>query len=696
LVSLLGGCATEVLPEQADPGAGEPRSPAAETTAAHDVPPGNWSAAAAPSEGRPFHTRGPTTPAQVQEKPPGFVSFARIINGPQITAINYGPSVTPALASNESEFYSDLVLGGRYLDLLNEYAVGTENGAAHFSGVVTINPQNGGPVLQDQDIQNELSRDIDNGWVPRPGGGNIYVVQLPPGMNILDQNGNLQCAYHYHYNYQTGFLSYTDVAYAVISDWSVCFGSGGPYNPNGPFSASPTQLGLVNDMTVVISHEIIEAMTDPDVDGTNSFLCNGFTDIEIGDCCQQNINIGSWLQQWTTFQGTNHAWFVERPWSQRNGNCGQEVPPAPNTPSSMQSSTAAVARTPSNLDLFRTVPYCSRVGGCRSELYNDWWGGSSWGITGVTTGLPYSEPANAVVAATARTANNLDAFYFDRNGVLATAYWSAGASWGAFEIAPSFYTGAPAGALVTAVARTGNALDAFHVDHNGNLAQYTWTNTTGWRTRTIVLPYYTYAKDGQSIAAVARTANNIDLFFVGGDHNVWTTFTYDAQDGPAAIWSTLQVTSSPLAAPNGPIAAAARTWANLDVYWSEYSNGLPMTSAWSDGVGWATFQAYNPSAPPIEAAGSGYLSMVTRTPYNLDAYYISQYGDLVTSSWTNGSAWTAGLVPGITSPVVPASGFLGAATRAPGNLDIFHQRNGTSYNDWWFTGRANYGVTQLP
>jgi hypothetical protein len=261
----------------------------------------------------------------VKENPPGFTSFARIVNGPTISAINYGPNVNASLVSHESEFYNDLVLGGGYLDLLNEYGVGTENGLAQFGGVANINPQNGGPILQDQDIQNELTRDIDSNWVAYPGDRNIYVVHLPPGMVVLDQNGNQQCAYHYHYNFQKGTFSYQDVAYAVISDWSTCFGPGA--------GSSPTQLGLVNDMTVVITHEIIEAMTDPDVDGTNSFLCNTFGDIEIGDCCQQNINIKSWLNQWTTFQGLRHAWFAERPWSQRNGNCGQQVLPTPNTPS---------------------------------------------------------------------------------------------------------------------------------------------------------------------------------------------------------------------------------------------------------------------------------------------------------------------------------------------------------------------------
>jgi hypothetical protein len=633
----------------------------------------------------------------VQEKSPGVASFARIINGPKISAINYGSNVNPSLAAHESEFYNDLVLSGGYLDLLNEYGVGTENFGAQFAGVATINPQNGGPVLQDQDIQNEITRDIQNNWVPYPGDHNIYVVQLPPGMNILDASGNVQCAYHSHYNYQTGTFSYQDVAYAIISDWSVCFGSGGPYTPNGPLSASPTQLGLVNDMTVVITHEIIEAMTDPDADGTNNYLCGTFSPIEIGDCCQQKINIGAYTNQWTTFQGLRHAWFAERPWSQRNGNCGPQVLPTPNTPSSMQSSTAAVARSTSNLDLFRSVGFCTRTG-CRSEIYNDWWYGSNWGNTSVNVSMPYSGPGNGLVAATARTANNLDIFFFDRTGALATSYWSTGASgWGTFAIAPSFYSTAPAGASVTAVARAGYALDAFHVNHGGNIAQYTWTNTTGWQTQTIAVPSRAKLNDGQPIAAVARTTNNIDLFFVGGDGNVWTAWTYDAQDGISALWGTAQITTNAPAVARSSLAAAARTWGNLDVYWSGVS-GVPMTSAWSDGVSWATFPAYNPAnLAPIEPASPGYFALVSRTPYNLDGYYISPYGDLVTSSWSNGAAtWTAGYVPGIQSPQVPASGFFGAASRAPGNLDIFHSRNGTWYNDWWFTGRPTYGFTTLP
>lgn len=200
----------------------------------------------------------------------------RIVSNLQVVQVVYGtgsfiPEVlstgTPSIAS----FYQG-VLNSPYVDWLTEYnTVGqpppTSNqvlGRGSFSQQVTITPSaiNNGSVIDDVNIQNELSAQIAAGTLPAPthdaaGNNNTYyAIFFPHGKTITLQGSascQVFCAYHGTIADAAG---QGEIEYGVHPDFQP--GSGCELG----CGAAPTPFGNV---TQVASHEMVETITDPEV-----------------------------------------------------------------------------------------------------------------------------------------------------------------------------------------------------------------------------------------------------------------------------------------------------------------------------------------------------------------------------------------------------------------------------------------------
>ncbi|WP_429645488.1 hypothetical protein, partial [Skermanella aerolata] len=111
------------------------------------------------------------------------------------------------------------------------------------------------------------------------------------------------------------------------------------------------------------------------------------------------------------------------------------------------------------------------------RVYTSWWfAGVDWsGINDNWRSIGGVFPAGAPVAAVARTPNNLDLFICGNDGRVYTSWWFAGVDWSGindnwFAIGGFF----PAGAPLSAVARTGNNLDVFIPGNDGRIYTSWW------------------------------------------------------------------------------------------------------------------------------------------------------------------------------------------------------------------------------
>ena len=190
------------------------------------------------------------------------------------------------------------------------------------------------------------------------------------------------------------------------------------------------------------------------------------------------------------------------------------------------------------------------------------------------------------VSAAARQHGSLDLFTAANDGVVHTAWWNAGADWPAIDIGwrpiGGFF---PKGAPVSAVARTPGNLDLFVTGNDGVVYTSWWSQGHDWsgvgnRWRPIggVFPA------GAPVSAVARTPGNLDLFVTGNDGVVYTSWWSHGHDW-SGVNNTWRNIGGVFPAAN-PVAAVARGPGNLDLFVVGH-DGRVYTSWWSAGHDWS-------------------------------------------------------------------------------------------------------------
>jgi hypothetical protein len=143
-----------------------------------------------------------------------------------------------------NSFFPALFADGRYMANLAQYSAGGyQIGKGEF-GAAATDPVAPPATVTDAQIQDEIRSQIAAGKLSQPGADTLYVVFTPPHVLVVDSQGE---------DSEHNFLGYHDYAsdgqfsYAVIA-----------YN-EGDQVWYDARL-----MTVVISHELAEAVTDPD------------------------------------------------------------------------------------------------------------------------------------------------------------------------------------------------------------------------------------------------------------------------------------------------------------------------------------------------------------------------------------------------------------------------------------------------
>ncbi|HEY0482445.1 MAG TPA: kelch repeat-containing protein [Kofleriaceae bacterium] len=259
----------------------------------------------------------------------------RIVSNVQVVQVIYGsgsyiPEVLSTATPSMATFYQG-VLNSPYVDWLTEYNTTTQPsptsnqvlGRGSFLTQATITPSaaNNGTVIDDDQIQAELSAQIAAGTLPAPssdGAGNnntYYAIFFPHGKTItLGGAASCQvfCAYHGTIANAGG---HGEIEYGVHPDFQP--GSG---CENG-CGAAATQFG---NYTQVASHELVETMTDPEIGLATVFGPPlAWADLvfsEIGDICNdQNGHVlgsdGVTYDVQTEFSNTLNDCIVTSPFA---------------------------------------------------------------------------------------------------------------------------------------------------------------------------------------------------------------------------------------------------------------------------------------------------------------------------------------------------------------------------------------------
>ena len=82
---------------------------------------------------------------------------------------------------------------------------------------------------------------------------------------------------------------------------------------------------------------------------------------------------------------------------------------------------------------------------------------------------------------------------------------------------------------IAAVSRAPGNLDLFVIGYDNHVWSTFWNDAAGWNRDWFPLPGQAiFDHEKQQIAAVSRAPGNLDLFVIGFDNHVWSTFWNDA------------------------------------------------------------------------------------------------------------------------------------------------------------------------
>ena len=143
----------------------------------------------------------------------------------------------------------------------------------------------------------------------------------------------------------------------------------------------------------------------------------------------------------------------------------------------------------------------------------------------------------------------------------------------------------------------------------------------------------------QRIAAVSRAPGNLDLFVIGLDNRIWTRFWND-QNGWSADWFPLPGTAV-FDHTTQQLAAVSRAPGNLDVFVIGFDNRV-WTTFWNDQDGWGA----DPNGHFFPLPGTAVfdhttqqLAAVSRAPGNLDLFVIGFDSKAWSEFWNDHVGW---------------------------------------------------------
>jgi len=250
-------------------------------------------------------------------------------NTPNVYIIWYGNwngtgSNTAATRSAIEGFFS--TIGGSALELVNStYGDNTNNvtGNVHFGGsTIVSSTQN----LTDRRLQNTVNNALNSGALPRDANGVYFVIS---SSNINETSGfcTQYCGFH-----TRATLGGTDIKYAFVGNVDRC-PSGCEIQTTGPNSPVTGQ-GGIDGMANVLSHELEEAISDPDLNAwfdasgqENADKCN-FNFGATSTCNANGLCTAAGTSAAARYNQTfgSHNWMLQQNWRNSGGGaCAQHL-----------------------------------------------------------------------------------------------------------------------------------------------------------------------------------------------------------------------------------------------------------------------------------------------------------------------------------------------------------------------------------
>jgi hypothetical protein len=269
------------------------------------------------------------------------------------------------------------------------------------------------------------------------------------------------------------------------------------------------------------------------------------------------------------------------------------------------------------------VPFC-RV--CRQAIWN------RIGPLGTL-----SARARAPISVIARSPQHLDVFAVASDGRMMSDWWDAASGWaGWFHVSGGIASSGGTGSPITSIARYPTHLDLFAVGTDSRVYSTWWDASSGWA-GWFRLGNLTCRPDS-TVTAVSRYPDHLDLFTTASDGKIMSAW-WDANGG----WSNWFQVSGGAASPGSPVTAIARATNHLDLFTVGTDNRIYSTW-WHDTSGWAGW--FNVSGGAGKPGGQ--VAAIQRVNNHIDLFTVGSDGLVYSTWWDITGGWAAWFPVGIT------------------------------------------------
>ncbi len=403
-----------------------------------------------------------------------------------------------------------------------------------------------------------------------------------------------------------------------------------------------------------------------------------------------------------SFSGNSAEWIMEAP---NTGEPGTSLPSFTPVVFSSAFSTDQVNKSgdPANADTTNIVRFGAKLTSVslRTNALDIDYIGS--GVTSWNADW-FPLPSKAVfdhtkqqVAAVSRAPGNLDLFVIGFDNHVWSTFWTQAGGWNAdwFPL-PGKAVFDRDKQQISAVSRAPGNLDLFVIGFDNHVWSTFWNQTGGWNHDWFPLPgAAVFDHTTQHIAAVSRAPGNLDLFVIGFDNHGWSTFWNQAGGwnhdwfplpGAAVFDHTTQ-----------HIAAVSRAPGNLDLFVIGFNNHV-WSTFWSQAGGWSHDWFQIPGAAVFDHT-TQQIAAVSRTPGNLDLFVIGFDNHVWSAFWSQAGGWSHDWFPLPGAAVFDhTTQQVAAVSRTAGNLDLFvlgfDNRGWTAF--WSANGGWSSDWTPLP
>jgi len=579
-------------------------------------------------------------------------------------------STTPAAVTSMNQFVWSLV-AGPYMKGLQQY--GVIGGSVAGSIVINMKTYPAPASLNEGQLNAQLTAWLDNGTVtPKPAGDeqNLVYLILPPSTTTMSFQGQTTgfCGYHQHADYHPTADS-NNLFWATVVGYT--------QSADGPT--------FVNSVAYCMSHELCETFTNRDGDGY--YADNG---CEIGDICEADT--ANNILKYPYFQ-----WQIEKYWSEADKTCvfgtWIQVP----SPAVVNSLT----RFRDHIDLFVT--------GLEGGVYSTFWDASrgwfwTWfRLTDPAFGDQFTIPQGAPIRSLTRFQDHIDLFVAGRDGGVYSTFWDANGGWFNhwFRLTdPAFGDGftIPPVSEVASISRFQNHIDLFAVGRDGGVYSTFWDQNGGWFNRWFRLMDPAFFDQFTvppltRIAVLARLATHLDLFVTGRDGGVYSTF-WDQSGGWFNHWFRLtdpafgdQFT----VVPGTPVSAMARYPTHIDLFVVGRDGGVYSTF-WDQNGGWFNhwFRLMDPAfGDQFTVPPGSPVTALTRFPDHIDLFVVGRDGGIYSTFWDQSGGWfnhwfRLGDTNFGDDFTVPPGSTISAMSRFQDHIDLFVVgRDGGVYSTFW-------------